>query len=83
MPDESRLTVAAMQLAPFEIVGGDHPPDLRAGDRRFFQYRYRLRLIDADVIGRDVKLPPLAIPYRVQSRVGAGCDAGRARSACT
>jgi hypothetical protein len=78
VPDESRLTVAAIQMAPFEIVGGSHPPDLRSGDRRLFEYRYALRIIDADVIGRDVKLPPLAIPYRVESRVGAGTTlAGR------
>jgi hypothetical protein len=78
VPDESRLTVAAIQMAPFEIVGGSHPPDLRAGDRRFFEYRYQLRIIDPDVIGRDVKLPPLSIPYRVESRVGAGSTlAGR------
>ena len=78
VPDESRLTVAAIQMAPFEIVGGSHPPDLRSGDRRFFERRYQLRIIDPDVIGRDVKLPPLAIPYRVESRVGAGSTlAGR------
>ena len=62
--------MAAIQLTPFEIVGGSHPPDMRSDDRRFFEYRYQLRIIDADVIGRDVKLPPLAIPYRVESRVG-------------
>jgi hypothetical protein len=78
VPDESRLTVAAIQMAPFEIVGGDHPPDLHSGGRRFFEYRYQLRLIDADVIGRDVKLPPLSIPYRIESRAGAGATlAGR------
>ena len=78
VPDESRLTVAAIQTAPFEIVGGSHPPDLRTADRRVFEYRYQLRIIDADVIGRDVKLPPLSIPYRVESRVGAGATlAGR------
>lgn len=78
VPDESRLTVAAIQMAPFEIVGGSHPPDLRTADRRLIEYRYALRIIDADVIGRDVKLPPLAIPYRVESRVGAGTTlAGR------
>ena len=78
VPDESRLTVAAIQLAPFEIVGGSDPPDMRSGDRRFFERRYQIRIIDADVIGRDVKLPPLAIPYRVESRVGAGSTlAGR------
>lgn len=70
VPDESRLTVASVQLTPFEIVDGEHPPDVREGDRRFFQYRYRLRIISPDAIGRDVKTPPLAIPYRLQSRVG-------------
>ena len=71
VPDESRLSVASVQLMPFEIVGGSHPPDVRAADRRLFQYVYQLRLLGADVIGRDVKLPPLAIPYRVQSQIGA------------
>ncbi|MCC6988768.1 MAG: hypothetical protein IT181_07205 [Acidobacteria bacterium] len=70
VPDESRLTVASVQLTPFEIVDGAHPPDVRQGDRRFIQYRYRLRIINPDAIGRDVKTPPLAIPYRLQSRVG-------------
>ena len=71
VPDESRLSVASVQLLPFEIVGGSHPPDVRAVDRRLFQYVYQVRLLGADVIGRDVKLPPLAIPYRVQSQTGA------------
>ena len=70
VPDESRLTVASVQLSPFEIVDGVHPPDVRQGERRFFQYRYRLRIINPDAIGRDVKTPPLAIPYRLQSRMG-------------
>ncbi len=78
VPDQSRLSVASVQLMPFEIVGGSHPPDVRQGDRRLFQYVYQLRLLDADVIGRDVKLPPLAIPYRVQSQTGAEASlAGR------
>lgn len=76
--DESRLTVASVQLMPFEIVDGRHPPDVRAGDRRFFQYRYRLRIINPDAIGRDVKLPPLSIPFKLQSRTGAATTlAGR------
>lgn len=71
VPDETRLTVAAVQMAPWEIVGGSHPADLRSGTRRVFQYVYQLRMLDPTAIGRDVKLPPLAIPYRIQSRMGA------------
>ena len=44
--DESRLGNAVVQMAPFEVVSGSHPADLHAGIRRFFQYHYRLRLIN-------------------------------------
>jgi hypothetical protein len=71
VPDESRLNVASIQMAPFEILGGAHPPDVRRGSRRFFQYDYQLRIISRDAIGHDVNVPPLTISYRVHSRVGA------------
>lgn len=71
VPDESRLNVASIQMAPFEILGGSHPPDVRRGFRRFFQYSYQLRIISPDAIGNDVNVPPLTLSYRVHSRVGA------------
>ena len=71
VPDESRLNVASIQMAPFEILGGSHPPDVRRGSRRFFQYDYQLRIISRDAIGRDVNVPALTISYRIHSRVGA------------
>jgi hypothetical protein len=74
VPDESRLNVATIQMAPFEILGGSHPPDVRRGLRRFVQYDYQLRIIGRDAIGQDVNVPPLSIPYRVHSRVGAAAQ---------
>jgi hypothetical protein len=71
VPDESRLNVASIQMAPFEILGGSHPPDVRRAARRFFQYDYQLRIIGRDAVGRDVNVPPLTISYRIHSRVGA------------
>jgi hypothetical protein len=71
VPDESRLNVASIQMSPFEILGGSHPPDVRRGSRRFFQYDYQLRIISRDAIGRDVNVPALTISYRIHSRVGA------------
>ena len=71
VPDESRLNVASIQMAPFEILGGSHPPDVRRGSRRFFQYDYQLRIIGRDAIGQDVNVPPVTLSYRVHSRVGA------------
>ena len=71
IPDESRLGVASIQMAPFEILGGSHPPDVRRGSRRFVQYDYQLRIISRDAIGHDVNIPALPISYRIHSRVGA------------
>jgi hypothetical protein len=71
VPDEARLGVASIQMAPFEILGGSHPPDVRRGSRRFFQYDYQLRIISPDAIGRDVNVPALTISYRLHSRVDA------------
>jgi hypothetical protein len=65
--DESRLGVDAIQLTPFEVLGGAHPADLRRGERRFFQYRYTVRLIDPDVIGQDASLPDVRVQYRIES----------------
>jgi hypothetical protein len=69
IPDESQLTDSAIQLNPFEVIGGSHPPDLRSGQRRFFQYDYLARVINPDVIGQDVPLPNLVVHYRVNSRL--------------
>jgi hypothetical protein len=79
VPDESQLAVGTVQLAPFELLGGSHPADLRRGARRFFQYDYTLRLIDPTVIGRDVSVPPLTIHYRVESRLQSEALEGRDR----
>ena len=69
IPDESQLTDSAIQLNPFEVIGGSHPPDLRSGQRRFFQYEYITRVINPDVIGQDVPLPNVVVHYRVNSRL--------------
>jgi hypothetical protein len=69
LPDETRLTVAGIALKPFEVLEGSHPADTRAGQRRFFQYRYTVRLLDPETIGKDVSLPRLPITYKISSRV--------------
>src|SRR3954447_19235540 len=69
--DESRLGNAVVQMAPFEVVSGSHPADLHAGLRRFFQYEYRLRIINPDAIGTEVRIPDMAMHYRINSKVAA------------
>lgn len=80
VPDEEPLAVGSVQLAPFELIGGSHPADLRSGQRRFFQYDYRLRIIDPNVIGRDAAFPPMTIHYRVESREQSQSLEGRDRT---
>ena len=70
--DESRLGVEAIQLAPFEVLAGAHPADLRTDRRRFFQYRYTLRVIDPDAIGKDIPLPDVTINYRIETPDNGG-----------
>ncbi|HEY7292279.1 MAG TPA: hypothetical protein VH583_20750 [Vicinamibacterales bacterium] len=77
--DESRLEPSVVQFAPFEVTGGSHAADLRSGDRRFFQYEYRLRVIAENLFGKDVALPETKLTYRVQSRMTPRGSGGPAR----
>jgi hypothetical protein len=72
VPDQSQLESAAMHLTPFEVLSGTHGPDLRAGDRRFFQYEYRLRALGEDLFGKDVPLPNTKVTYKIRTATGNG-----------
>ena len=72
VPDQSRLEPAAMQLPPFEVIGGQRGPDLRSDQRRFFQYQYRLRLINEELFGKDARIPSVQITYHLEDRVARG-----------
>jgi hypothetical protein len=80
VPDESRLAAAAIQLSPFEVLGGSHPGDLRSDSHRFFQYHYTVRIIDRDAIGRDARFPDVQINYRVHTLVNGDWVQGRNRT---
>jgi hypothetical protein len=69
VPDETRLDRSVLQVPPFDVLAGAHPPDLRRGQRRFFQYEYTLRIIGDEVFGKDVALPAVSIGFRIESRV--------------
>jgi hypothetical protein len=74
--DPSRLDPAALDLTPFEVVGGTRHGDIPAPPWRYFQYSYTLRLLGAEFFGRDVDIPALPLTYRVES---TGGDAGQGR----
>ncbi len=72
--DRARLDPRAVELAPFEVLGGVVAPDVEAGDRLFFQNQYTLRFVNDAFFNQDVALPALSVPYRIQTR-GTGQEA--------
>jgi hypothetical protein len=72
VPDQSPLEPSAIQLPPFEVIGGERQPDLHSDQRRFFQYQYQLRLISSDLFGKDARIPSVQVTYHVESRVERG-----------
>jgi hypothetical protein len=77
IPSQTELDPNALQLPPFDVLGGSHPADLRTADHRFFQYEYRLRLISEELFGKDVEVPDLKISYKVRTRVNGDPIEGR------
>jgi hypothetical protein len=81
--DQAKLEPSVVQFVPFEVVpaGSSHGADLRADQRRFFQYEYRLRLVADNLFGKDVALPETKLSYHVQSQVAqAAAIQGRDQS---
>ena len=68
--DRGRLDAKAIELPPFEVLGGTSAPDLREGDRVFFQHEYTLRFVNDAFFNQDIALPSLTVVYRLQTRVG-------------
>jgi hypothetical protein len=71
--DRSGLDPIAIQLPPFELLGGRSATDVRTDTARFFQYEYFLRLIDDRRFKQDVALPPVMLKYRIRIQT-AGVD---------
>jgi hypothetical protein len=69
--DRGRLDAKAIELPPFEVLSGRTAPDLRNGDRLFFQNEYTLRFVNDAFFNQDIPLPSLSVVYRLQTRAGA------------
>lgn len=81
VPDLARLEPETLGVSPFEVLDGERYEDVTRGPRRFFQYRYALRIIGEDHFGLDVELPPLELRYRVERSLDGGAAAeGRERA---
>ncbi len=72
VPDDAWLAPETLAVSPFEVLDGERYADLARGARRFFQYRYALRIIGEEYFGLDVELPPLDIRYRIERSLDGG-----------
>lgn len=68
--DPGRLDPTALDMTPFEVLGGTRLQDIAAPPWRYFQYSYTLRLLGEEFFGRDVDIPALPLTYRVQPASG-------------
>jgi hypothetical protein len=69
LPDQAALEPETIDVAPFEVLGGEHPEDIRTGPFRFFQYHYTLRIISETDFGNDIEIPALGLTYRIERRL--------------
>ena len=72
VPDLGRLEPGTLSVSPFEVLDGERYGDIVRGPRRFFQYRYGLRIIGEDYFGLDVELPALELAYRITRTLDGG-----------
>jgi hypothetical protein len=77
VPNQAELAPNAVQLAPFDVIGGSQGEDLRTADHRFFQYEYLARLVSPELFGKDVPLPEMKVSYKVRTRVNGEAVEGR------
>ena len=72
VPDLAWLEPETLTVSPFEVLQGERYRDIVRAPRRFFQYRYALRIIGEDYFGLDVELPALEVKYRIERTIEGG-----------
>lgn len=78
VPDPKQFDVAALQVAPFEVVAATAHPELQYPPRRYFQHEYTVRLLREGLFGQDVDIPSMRVSYATES-VGTGEAVGPPR----
>jgi hypothetical protein len=66
VPVANQFEPTAMQVAPFEVLGGTRYEDIQAPPWRYFQSEYTLRLVGDKYFGQDIDIPSIKITYNLQ-----------------
>src|SRR3954453_205808 len=72
-PTLTQLDPGALQIPPFEVVGGSRRDDVLVPPWRYIQYEYSVRFLAEGDFGQDVTIPPLSVTYAIRA-TGSGVE---------
>jgi hypothetical protein len=70
VPDLTQLDPGAIQLTPYEVLGGTRHEDIQAPPWRYLQYEYTMRLLGPEFFGKDTDIPSIRVTYNIESAGG-------------
>ena len=74
VPTLTQLDPGALQIPPFEVVGGAKRDDVLAAPWRYLQYEYTVRFLGEGYFGQDLNIPPLSVTYAIKAASGGGAE---------
>jgi hypothetical protein len=74
VPTLTQLDPGALQIPPFEVVGGSRRDDVVAAPWRYIQYEYSVRFLGEGYFGQDLTIPSLSVTYAIRSASGGGAE---------
>jgi len=74
VPTLTQLDPGALQVPPFEVVGGSRRDDVVAAPWRYIQYEYTVRFLGEGYFGQDLTIPPLSVTYAIKATSGGGAE---------
>lgn len=74
VPTLTQIDPGALQIPPFEVVGGSRRDDVLAPPWRYIQYEYTVRFLGEGYFGQDLTIPPLSVTYAVKAASGGGAE---------
>lgn len=74
VPTLTQLDPGALQIPPFEVVGGSRRDDVLAAPWRYIQYEYTVRFLGEGYFGQDLNIPPLSVTYAIKAASGGGAE---------
>jgi hypothetical protein len=73
VPTLTQLDPGALQIPPFEVIGGSRRDDVVSAPWRYIQYEYSVRFLGEGYFGQDLTIPPVTVTYAIRA-TGTGVE---------